>query len=146
MKSAEDEMHIVEKYRELGSYRAAGDACGVDHKTVKAVVDRVARGDVGAPRKPVAREHNYDAVADVVRRRVEQTRGRISAKRLLPAARVEGYDGSDRNFRHLGRSSALSSSRIPDRPPHYAHRDSSVPTLTLEHLAAPTDHAPKTRS
>ena len=97
MKSAEDEMHIVEKYRELGSYRAAGDACGVDHKTVKAVVDRVERGDVGAPRKPVAREHNYDAVADVVRRKVEQTRGRITAKRLLPIVRAEGYDGSDRN-------------------------------------------------
>jgi|SRR5680860_1257238 len=101
MKSAEDEMHIVEKYRELGSYRAAGDACGVDHKTVKAVVDRVERGDVGAPRKPVAREHNYDAVADVVRRKVEQTRGRITAKRLLPIVRAEGYDGSDRNFRRL---------------------------------------------
>ena len=94
-------MHIVQKYRELGSYRAAGDACGVDHKTVKAVVDRVERGDVGAPRKPVVREHNYDAVADVVRRKVEQTRGRITAKRLLPIVRAEGYDGSDRNLRRL---------------------------------------------
>lgn len=94
-------MHIVERYRELGSYRAAGRACGVDHKTVKAVVDRVERGDAGAPRKPVARERNFDAVADVVRRRVEQTQGRISAKRLLPTARAEGYDGSARNFRRL---------------------------------------------
>jgi len=94
-------MHIVEKYRELGSYRAAGRACGVDHKTVKAVVDRVERGEVGAPRAPVVREHNYDAVADVVRRRVAQTQGRITAKRLLPVARAEGYEGSDRNFRRL---------------------------------------------
>lgn len=94
-------MHIVEKYRELGSYRAAARACGVDHKTVKAVVDRVERGEVGSPRRPVVRERNYDAVADVMRRRVEATQGRISAKRLLPAARVEGYDGSDRNFRRL---------------------------------------------
>jgi hypothetical protein len=101
MKSAEDEMHIVEKYRELGSYRAAARACGVDHKTVKAVVDRVARGEAGAPRKPVVRERNYDAVADVVARRVEQTQGRITAKRLLPVARAEGYGGSDRNFRRL---------------------------------------------
>jgi hypothetical protein len=97
MKSAEDEMRIVEKFRELGSYRAAGRACGVDHHTVKAVVDRVERGEAGAPRKPVVRERNYDAVADVVRRRVEQTQGRISAKRLLPVVRAEGYDGSDRN-------------------------------------------------
>ena len=101
MKSAEDEMHIVEKYRELGSYRAAGRACGVDHHTVKAVVERVARGEVGAPRTPVVRTHNYDAVADLVRRRVEQTRGRITAKRLLPVARADGYAGSDRNFRRL---------------------------------------------
>jgi transposase len=32
---------------------------------------------------------------------VEQTQGRISAKRLLPAARAAGYAGSDRNFRRL---------------------------------------------
>ena len=94
-------MHIVDKYRELGSYRAAGRACGVDHKTVKAVVDRVERGEAGASRAPVVRDRNYDAVADVVRRRVTQTQGRITAKRLLPVARAEGYDGSDRNFRRL---------------------------------------------
>lgn len=94
-------MHIVEKYRELGSHRAAGRACGVDHHTVKAVVDRVGRGEVGVPRRPVVREHSYDAVAAVGRRRVEQTQGRITAKRLLPVARAEGYDGSDRNFRRL---------------------------------------------
>ncbi len=94
-------MHIVEKYRELGSYRAAGRACGVDHKTVKVVVDRVERGEAGVPRALVVREHNYDGVDDVVRRRVAQTQGRITAKRLLPVARAEGYDGSDRNFRRL---------------------------------------------
>ena len=94
-------MHIVDKYRELGSYRATARACGVDHHTVKAVVERVERGDVGDERAPVVREHNHDGVADVVRRRVEQTQGRITAKRLLPLARVEGYDGSDRNFRRL---------------------------------------------
>lgn len=94
-------MHIVEKYRELGSYRAAGRACGVDHKTVKTVVDRAERGETQVTRAPVARERNYEAVADVVRRKVESTQGRISAKRLLPIARAEGYDGSDRNFRRL---------------------------------------------
>jgi transposase len=101
MKSAEERMNIVEKYRELGSYRAAGRACGVDHKTVKAVVDRAARGDVDIARQPVVREHNYDAVADVVRRKVDKTRGRITAKRLLPIAVAEGFEGSDRNFRRL---------------------------------------------
>jgi transposase len=32
---------------------------------------------------------------------VARTQGRISAKRLLPAARAAGYCGSDRNFRRL---------------------------------------------
>jgi len=32
---------------------------------------------------------------------VTKTQGRISVKRLLPAARAVGYQGSDRNFRRL---------------------------------------------
>jgi transposase len=40
-------------------------------------------------------------VAAVVAERVEKTQGRISAKRLLPAARAAGYAGSERNFRRL---------------------------------------------
>ena len=47
------------------------------------------------------RGHNYDGVADLVAERVEKTSGRISAKRLLPAARAAGYGGSARNFRRL---------------------------------------------
>jgi hypothetical protein len=37
----------------------------------------------------------------LVAERVEKTGGRISAKRLLPAARAAGYGGSARNFRRL---------------------------------------------
>jgi transposase len=37
----------------------------------------------------------------LVAERVRRSQGRISAKRLLPAARVAGYDGSARNFRRL---------------------------------------------
>jgi hypothetical protein len=40
-------------------------------------------------------------VAALVAERVEKTSGRISAKRLLPAARAGGYAGSARNFRRL---------------------------------------------
>ena len=47
------------------------------------------------------RGHNYDGVAALVAERVEKTSGRISAKRLLPAARAAGYGGSDRNLRRL---------------------------------------------
>ena len=47
------------------------------------------------------RGRNYDGVAVLVAERVSKTSGRISAKRLLPAARAAGYGGSDRNFRRL---------------------------------------------
>ena len=40
-------------------------------------------------------------MAALVAERVEKTAGRISAKRLLPAARAAGFAGSDRNFRRL---------------------------------------------
>ena len=54
------------------------------------------------PRRPRApRGHNYDAVIELVAERVEKTKGRITAKRLLPAARAAGYEGSARNFRRL---------------------------------------------
>ena len=94
-------MNIVDKYRELGSYRAAARACGVDHKTVKQVMQRAERGHPGEPGRQPLRGHNYDPVADLVVRRVIETRGRITAKRLLPVVRAAGYAGSDRNLRRL---------------------------------------------
>ena len=53
-----------------------------------------------APAKPV-RARNYDEAAELVAEKVAKTFGKISAKRLLPAARAAGYEGSDRNFRRL---------------------------------------------
>ena len=47
------------------------------------------------------RARNYDEVADLVEEKIRKTSGRISAKRLLPAARAAGYAGSPRNFRRL---------------------------------------------
>ena len=52
------------------------------------------------PAKPV-RPRNYDEVGELVAEKVAKTFGKISAKRLLPAARAVGYEGSDRNFRRL---------------------------------------------
>ena len=49
----------------------------------------------------VVRPRNYDQVIELVADRVKSTSGRVSAKRLLPAARAAGYAGSDRNFRRL---------------------------------------------
>jgi transposase len=99
MKSSGEEMDIIAAYRQVGTYRGAAAMCGTTHKTVKRVVERAQAGGTRPGRKP--RERNYDSVADLVAERVKATRGRISAKRLLPAARAAGYEGSPRNFRRL---------------------------------------------
>lgn len=68
-------MHIIDKYRELGSYRAAPMACGVDHHTIARVVARAERGELVRPRHPRRRERNVDAVRALVERRVSEPRG-----------------------------------------------------------------------
>jgi hypothetical protein len=92
-------MDIIAAYREVGTYRGAASVAGTTPKTVKRVVERHEAGG-GAPAR-AARGHNYDGVVELVARKVKATSGRISAKRLLPAARAAGYAGSDRNFRRL---------------------------------------------
>ena len=96
MKSVRERMDIIAVYREVGSYHGAAEICSTTPKTVKRAVEASERSE---PRPPPA--HNYDEVADLVAQRVEKTKGRISAKRLLPAAKAAGYLGSDRNFRRL---------------------------------------------
>jgi transposase len=92
-------MDIISAYREAGTYRGAAAISGTTPKTVKRVIARHEAG-AGAPAR-VAREHNYDIVAGLVAERVDKSSARISAKRLLPAARAAGYSGSPRNFRRL---------------------------------------------
>jgi transposase len=92
-------MDIIAAYREVGSYRGAAELCGTTPKTVRRIIQRHEAGGQRPQRKP--REHNYDRVVELVRLRVQATRCRISAKRLLPAARTAGYTGSARNFRRL---------------------------------------------
>ncbi len=92
-------MDVLAAYREVGSYRGAAAICGTTHKTVKRIVAAHEAGGVRPERRP--RERNYDDVAQLVAERVAKTHGRISAKRLLPAARAAGYAGSARNFRRL---------------------------------------------
>src|ERR1700691_3280825 len=92
-------MDIISAYREAGTYRGAAAISGTTPKTVRRVSARHEAGGGVPPRVP--REHNYDEVAALVAERVEKTAGRISAKRLLPAARAAGYSGSPRNFRRL---------------------------------------------
>lgn len=89
-------MDIQSAYREVGTYRGAADICATTPKTVKRVIE-AALHPGPEPETP----HNYDDVRELVAQRVEKTKARISAKRLLPAARIAGYAGSGRNFRRL---------------------------------------------
>ena len=88
-------MDIISAYREAGTYRGAAAISGTTPKTVRRVIARHERGGGTPARSP--RGHNYDAVAVLVAERVTKTSARISAKRLLPAARAAGYSGSPQN-------------------------------------------------
>jgi transposase len=86
MKSSGEVMDIIAAYREVGTYRGAAEMCGTTHKTVKRIIERALAGDKAPPRKQ--REHNYDAVAQLVADKVRTTHGTISAKRRLPLAQA----------------------------------------------------------
>jgi len=95
-------MDILAAYREVGSYRGAAEICGTTHKTVRRIVEahEACSAGQGRPARK-GRDRNYDSVRMLVTGRVAKSCGRISAKRLLPAARAAGYAGSARNFRRL---------------------------------------------
>jgi transposase len=98
MKPVRERMDMTSAYREVGSYRGAAEICGTTHRTVKKAVLAAQRAEAGLD-PPMA--HNYDSVRDVVAERVQRTKGKISAKRLLPVVRAAGYEGSARNLRRL---------------------------------------------
>jgi hypothetical protein len=95
VKSARNKLDILSAYRELGSYRAVAAFCGTTHRTVCRVVERHGRPPIERPPRP----KTTDPLAALFADRVRATDGRISAKRLLPAARAAGYTGSARNLR-----------------------------------------------
>jgi transposase len=92
-------MDIISAYRDVGTFRGAAAVCGTTDKTVKRVIARHEAGQAQPERAP--RERNYDHVVELVEDKVKKSAARISAKRLLPAARAAGYAGSPRNFRRL---------------------------------------------
>jgi transposase len=99
MKSAREKMNYVAAYFDVGSFRGAAGVCDTTPKTIKRAVVRHLAGQ--SPTERTARPSNTDGVADLVAKRVKATRGRISAKRLLPEAVAAGYVGSARNFRRV---------------------------------------------
>jgi len=91
-------MEIMDAYEAVGSYRGAAALCGTTPKTVKRVVARLRRGQVGRQPAP-PRPRTTDGVQALIAERVRRSDGRISAKRLLPVAQAAGYGGSARSFR-----------------------------------------------
>ena len=90
-------MDVIAAYRDVGSYRGAAAVCGTTHKTVKRIIEAhqaattTARGGESPQQSRRApRTRNYDTVAELVTGKVKASHGRISAKRLLPAARAAG--------------------------------------------------------
>ena len=91
-------MDVIAAYRVVGSYRGAAGICGTTQKTVRRAVGA---HEAGQRPSRQGRGRNFDQVRDLVTQRVAKMSGRISAKRLLPAARAAGYAGSARNVRRL---------------------------------------------
>ena len=91
-------MNIISAYHQVGSYRGAADLCGTTHKAVKRVIERT---EAGGPRPREPRPRNVDAFTELVATRVEKSKGKMSAKRMLPISRAAGYQGWARNLRRL---------------------------------------------
>ena len=97
MKSGRTQVEIIALYEELGSYRAVGALMGCDHKTVKRYVEAAGGGGQLAP--VLVRSRVTDDFAGLIAERVEQTGGRVTARRLMRLVRAAGYGGSERSLR-----------------------------------------------
>jgi len=97
MKSGRTQVELIALYEELGSYRAVGALLGCDHKTVKRYVQ--AAGEAGQLAPVLVRSRVTDDFADLIGERVDQTVGRVTARRLLRIVRAAGYEGSERSLR-----------------------------------------------
>jgi hypothetical protein len=117
------------RYERVRTYRGAATLCGTTHKTLRRVIEARSAEDVEVQRQPRTVVRNIDGVAGLVAQWVRATDGRISAKRLRPAARAAGYGGSARNFPSGG-----GRGQGPVAPPA-----AGVPAVGAGHRGAPGD-------
>ena len=81
-------MDVVAAFRDVGTYRGAAAICGVDPKTVKRKVQAHESGQLDEEQVAQARvPKNTNVARDLVAQRVERTKAKIPAKRLLRQSR-----------------------------------------------------------
>jgi transposase len=97
LKSGREQVEIIALYEELGSYRAVAALVGCDHKTAKRYVELA--GELGQLAPTRRRARVTDDYGELIAEKVEQTRGRITARRLWRLLRAAGYEGSERSLR-----------------------------------------------
>ncbi|MGA2929246.1 MAG: IS21 family transposase [Solirubrobacteraceae bacterium] len=98
MKKAEEVMEILEAFDLTGSFRAAGELVGCDHKTVAhwvAVRDAAGGGLAVAARPRPA----IGAFSEKVEELVARSRGKIRADKAHETLALMGYEGSERTTR-----------------------------------------------
>ena len=66
MKTTRQQLDIINAYLELGSYRAAAQLCGITDKTVKRVLERQQRCDLGAAWGGGSAAHRPPGAEDVL--------------------------------------------------------------------------------
>jgi transposase len=98
LKTAREELDIINAYAETGSLRAAAALCGTTHKTVTRVLQRRAAGQQPGRRRSPG-PGLAEPFTELIAAKVQATDGRITAKRLLPVVRAAGYTGSARTLR-----------------------------------------------
>ena len=94
MLTLEEQLHVVNLYEELGSYRAVAEVVGCDHKTVKAALERARKPKPKYPR----RRQVTDPYREMIAAKVDATQGRIQGRQLLPILRAAGYRGAMRTL------------------------------------------------
>jgi len=97
VKSGREQVEVIALYEELGSYRAVAALVGCDHKTVKRYVELAGELGQGAPTRQRARI--TDDYRELIRGKLEQSGGRVTARRLQRILLAAGYEGSERSLR-----------------------------------------------
>src|SRR3954469_8125599 len=95
----EDVVEILEAYDLLGSYRAAAEAVGCDHHTVRRYVQLRAAGN--PPGERAKRSKPIDEFLPKIEELVERSNGRVRADVVHERLLAMGFEGGERTTRRM---------------------------------------------